>query len=658
MKKFFKKEKSFDKGEMSEDSSLKDAEVASTFDEMSIEDDKVSASYKSSLFSNNDSFSTTPSSKPSSRQRTDNKRKINASLGQIDESSEMSSFFFKEDDNNNKFGGFLSDDIGRPLRVINADLYNELNTSPPSRRISDNEMTETTDEFDVDKNLKILNENLNELVDQLKNDSINISKATVSIIELLEKFKFNNYKINENNMNLKILLKFFLQFHDYYLRFKVYLNSRKLIIRKFIEFLKKLGLDFDFDSNSTVPYLQNFAIPIQDNSASILKVEKILNKISNSSSTIISDQEGSFIAPILRGLTKTTSIISIMFGIPDPQPEHYEIINIMYQTFPEIHFFIIKDVIKPCNDTSNITEEKLLKFKPPFKLPTFNSPEISISISSENSLKSSGTLGCFLKPNIPSDLKDSNLLKYKGLKFALTCAHVLLSEMTNKKDSEELYYPLVQCPSKVLVNSYKNALIEQRDKYSNESVEFKSFNNEITQCNENYNLQLGQVIWGERILIHNKISDIAIIKLNENLNSKITNSFNSEEQDLPLHLNFKNSKIVKIIPKSKFQSHSKVFKIGTSTNYTTGSINGIKMIYWLEGHLQTSEFVVSSSNTFANSGDSGSLILNDLNDQFGLGAIGMLHSFDGESKQLGLFSTLEDIVGRLNDVTGVEWDLV
>lgn len=58
---------------------------------------------------------------------------------------------------------------------------------------------------------------------------------------------------------------------------------------------------------------------------------------------------------------------------------------------------------------------------------------------------------------------------------------------------------------------------------------------------------------------------------------------------------------------------------------------------------------------FAMGGDSGSLILNDLQDQAGLGVLGMLHSYDGERREIGLFTPMDELLKRLQDVTGVEW---
>lgn len=47
----------------------------------------------------------------------------------------------------------------------------------------------------------------------------------------------------------------------------------------------------------------------------------------------------------------------------------------------------------------------------------------------------------------------------------------------------------------------------------------------------------------------------------------------------------------------------KVFKIGASTGYTSGELNSTKLVYWADGKLQSSEFVVASPTPlFASAG--------------------------------------------------------
>lgn len=108
-----------------------------------------------------------------------------------------------------------------------------------------------------------------------------------------------------------------------------------------------------------------------------------------------------------------------------------------------------------------------------------------------------------------------------------------------------------------------------------------------------------------------------------------------------------------------------VFKYGSTTKYTRGNLNGIKLVYWLDGEMHSLEFIVNSSDmtsVFASGGDSGSWIMSKLQDinpnEQGLGVLGMLHSYDGEFKQFGLFTPMCEILSRLKEVTNIEWGIV
>lgn len=547
----------------------------------------------------------------------------------------------------------LIDNIGKPLHVIHSDKFNELqkihtsnsiSTSPSNSFLSRRRRSEVIGSEELETELFKLNENLIGILNQMSENN-NISKIAILICDLFDEFNFTvNSSIKlQTNLNLISIIRIFLQFYDNHLRFEVYKNSKNLLIKSFREFLKKLNFSMEFNTgNQPIPMINNFSINLDEINPSIkLKVESIISKLSDSNSFNISDQNGSFIAPIMRGFSKNTSIVSIMFGFPDPQPEFYDIINALSQSFNDIHFFIVKDSIKLCNSTTTGNNKGEEMFKPPFRIPNFEKPEISISISSENGVKSSGTLGCYIKPKLVNN-------KYKDFKFGLTCGHVLLNEDQN--------YPNVMIPSKVLANSYKEALKAERDVYEANSYEYCSYDKEYNKVDK-LTKKFGQVIWGERTLINKKISDLAIIKIDKSF--KIENFLGNEMDKFNTSLKFKNLYIKKLIETKDFNKHNKIFKIGSKTNYTTGEINGIKLIYWLDGNLQTSEFVISSPEPmFANSGDSGSILLNNLSNEPGLGAIGMLHSYDGELKQFGLFTPIEDIFTRLYQVTGVEWEFV
>ncbi|CDR36596.1 CYFA0S01e02850g1_1 [Cyberlindnera fabianii] len=586
---------------------------------------------RSSLFSTRrtlDTFSTTPTSHASTS-RSSNSRKSKGRYSSIDS-------------------------IGKPLRVMPADKYNELSLSRTSTSASQSqsqslfgqstihEQPETADYDQVECALEVLTESLLELVDQVQQNLMNVSRASIRFVELLDgsiRFKVANnmsWKIQESSP-VRNIVKVCLQFHDTYLRGDVYTESRSLIKRSLAELLDKLRFTPVCDGFDTVPFFRNFAIndaeqyPAQNTLSTI--IDRIVQSASSSS---LADQDGSFLAPILRGLSRQTAVLSVMFGFPEPQQEHYEIINALSQTFSDVHFFVSKNQITQAGT----------KFTPPFRVPTRDSPEISMSISSTDAIKTSGTLGGYITPRLSANVGRS-LQKYKGQKFAMTCAHVLLSE-----DED---YPEVQIPSSVLLNAYKSALSDEADNYPPESPEHEAYTSELAKCDK-FAISLGSVIWGERVVLDHSLSDVAIVKLRSGINPR--NSLGDDADQFSPMFKFKNQ-IKRVVTKNEFNSYTKVFKVGASTKYTTGNLNGLKMVYWLRGTLQTSEFVVGSGEPmFCSSGDSGALILSDLEKERGLGCVGLLHSYDGEGKQFGLFTPMENVMTRLKEVTGVEWMFV
>lgn len=416
----------------------------------------------------------------------------------------------------------------------------------------------------------------------------------------------------------------------------------------------------DRDQNpQTLPYMTNFCIDADCNLPKRDSIGKIIEEFSTQDSSLIADQEGAFIAPILRGLSRRSAILTVMFGVPEPHQKHYEIINALYSLFPDVHFFCVKDYIKPCADVADVPampmEFELPKtslgtsFIPPYRLATnVFEPPISMSLSADHSLKSTGTLGGYLFPQIE---KNHKLSQFAGASFAITCSHVVLSETHD--------YPHVSTPSKVLQTAYRNTLLEENHRYPQESQESKAFLEEVARVEAHMKWQdenkFGQVVWGERSIINHKLSDFAIIKVDQKY--KCENSLGAGLTTVPdPTLRFRNMYVKEKILKCK--PGLQVFKIGASTNYTSGQINAAKLVYWADGALQSSEFVVSSPlPLFASAGDSGSWILTKLENQPGLGCVGMLHSYDGEQKQFGLFTPIGDILQRLHAVTGVLWDI-
>ncbi|QLL31495.1 hypothetical protein HG536_0B03580 [Torulaspora globosa] len=588
------------------------------------------------------------------------------------------------------------DDVGKPLRVVNSEKFNYLNPvfeeegpnegsvpagenthatqglqpSQARQRRADS-LSRNTRSLELVKNeLNILEDNLVGLMDDIHQNVTSISKAVIQAIEYFKQFLPTvNVKLSfnltfERSSSLRAITKIFLHFMDNLLMSEAFGNSRSILMRRYIYFLEKLNISTpaDFASESQLaPCLNNFCIdstctlPNRDN------ISRIIEEISKSDPSLVADQDGAFMAPVLRGLTRKSAILTVMFGVPNPQQEHQEIVKALYSVMPDVHFYCVKDYIQPCAEVLNTVAKPMsastplaappstFQFSPPYRLaPDALKPPISMSLSSDQSSKTTGTLGGYLFPQIE---KGSKLSQFAGASFAITCSHVVLSESQD--------YPYVSIPSKVLQTTYRKTLSEESHRYPEDSVEHKAFQEEIRRVDENMKWQeqnkFGQVVWGERSIVNQKLSDFAIIKVGQQY--KCENCLGIGLTGVPdPTLRFQNMYVKEKI--LKLRPGLQVFKIGAATNYTSGSVNAAKLVYWADGKLQSSEFVVSSPMPlFASAGDSGSWILTKLENRLGLGVVGMLHSYDGEQRQFGLFTPIGDILERLHTVTGVLWDI-
>ena len=199
----------------------------------------------------------------------------------------------------------------------------------------------------------------------------------------------------------------------------------------------------------------------------------------------------------------------------------------------------------------------------------------------------------------------------------------------------------------------------------------------------------GQVVWGERKVVDGSISDIAIIKCNDNLKCRNYLGDDISFSEFDPALMFGNLYVKRIV--KKLVPGMNVFKYGSTSKYTRGKLNGPRLVYWADGKIQSSEFAVQSdsSSLFASGGDSGAWILQKSEDHFlpdddsnatpsrtadvsdqasiitsnsiagpNLGVVGMLHSYDGERKEFGLFTSIESILDRLHQVTNIKWGVV
>lgn len=365
------------------------------------------------------------------------------------------------------------------------------------------------------------------------------------------------------------------------------------------------------------------------------------------------------------------------------------------------------------------------KFKLPFRTPVDPmSPPMSLSISVETSARVSGTMGGFIYPIIDTK-KQPHLKSYANSKFAISCGHVCLDK---RDDSAE--YPHISSPLSVLIGLYKQALLAQHQKLEETNQSMLqlqiAYGSVLSQLDEQFPMKtvkvydsktkqervesrnfpkhrFGQIIWGERTLIQAKntkngqdltdkrLSDLAIIKVNKVL--KCDQNFLGDDiafNEYDPSLMFDNLYVRKVISLNRHTkevslesigevdsvaSHGNegplnglpVFKYGSTTKFTRGNLNGIKLVYWMDGAIHSSEFVVNShenATSFAAGGDSGSWILTKLEDaegsqdSKGLGVVGMLHSYDGEYRQFGLFTPMTEILTRLEDVTKIRWGVV
>ncbi|KAK6203047.1 peptidase S64 [Scheffersomyces amazonensis] len=660
---------------------------------------------------------------------------------------------YKSNNSNNNNGGNKKDSsfsFGQALQIL--DIPEE-----------STESSKTPYELITEK-LRHLSEDLGSIMNQYNNSLFNLTTAVINSIDCFKKFIMFIDKINDsnnlgwkfttyNNTYLRKILKIYLNFYDNLLVEDVYIKLKLLLVKNFNDFAQTLNSSNNHQTPQTIIKPQNY--PIGINTGSSLPNEdvllRIIDKISKTSISI-KEQNGSFIAPITRGISKDLNILCLYFGYPEPTDYHHKLTRSLHELYDDIHILVMKNRIELAsgkveiqsqsqrmNAYERLQQQPLIhhplvqKFKLPFRIPTdISKPPISLSLSIENSSRTSGTVGGYIYPIIDIK-KQKHLQSYANSKFAISCGHVCLDN-TNSTAAE---YPHVSAPSSVLISLYKQALLEQYHKIDNTDdfiVESKvAYGAVLNQLEEMFPLKrvkvidpktkleryetrnlpknrFGQIIWGERTLIglnkddkekdskltssnEKRLSDIAIIKVNKNLvcdQNYLGDDISFNEFDPALM--FDNLYVREVIdlrrysPKgldmiidevdSDISSNSSnstnysglpVFKYGSTTKFTKGNLNGVKLVYWLDGAIHSSEFIVNAIETnsaFASGGDSGSWILTKLEDvetskySKGLGVVGMLHSYDGEFKQFGLFTPMCEILERLEQVTDIKWGVV
>ncbi|KAI5962608.1 SSY5 [Candida pseudojiufengensis] len=596
--------------------------------------------------------------------------------------------------------------------------------------------------------LRKLSQNLEYIMSQYTNLTTNLSTTVVNSIECFKSFNAITSKntqldiTSSTNLNLRKIIKIYLNFYDILLKDDVYIKLRLILVKHFNDFANKFNNNKRQELENLVLKPQNFAIGSGDtkNFPNVDVLRRIMDKMSQTNISI-NEQNGSFIAPIMRGVSHNLSVLCLYFGYPDPQDIHYKLTQTIHDLYEDIHVLVMKNRIELASSVSSqphisnfpksassktpsysSSHQTIQKFKLPFRIPTDPyEPPMSISISTENSSKVSGTMGGYIYPKINLK-KQPHLKSYANSKFAISCGHVCL-DSTNPTN-----YPNIAAPSPSLISLYKEALLTQfqrSNQNSEGSVAYKAILTQMEQMfplkkvkistqngEEHYELKnlpklrFGQIIWGERTLINlspkpneisgiieKKLSDLAIIKVNKAMkcNSNYLGDdvqFNEYDPSLimenlyvrkVLNLNrFEPKPIDENIqevdsqisagsdPSNDTSYHGlSVFKYGSTTRYTRGNLNGIKLVYWLDGSMHSSEFIVNSiefNSSFASGGDSGSWILTKLQDidsnSQGLGVLGMLHSYDGDYKQFGLFTPMCEILARLEEVTNIKWGVV
>jgi hypothetical protein len=669
-----------------------------------------------------------------------------------------------------------SDDI--PLSLTeksNQSSSNENNLNMSKLSNNENDLLLQLQDF-IKGQLRILANSISNIMIQISQSVLNLTKASIKITEsmdhiykVIKSTKYLNLLIpnqltTSNSVGLKKLVKNILHLLDNLLIGTVYNKSKALIVKNLHDLfvLIKVIPNNTLELTNFVTEMSPEIFPIGSSNQEIANIEKVdylmKSLLSKDKGNLFSDQDGSFVAPVLRGFySPSLSVITFIFGFPEISREHQDIIKFFSAQSSDTHFTVQKNKIK-YSSFNNSNEG--IKLKSPFRTIDKNQEyiPISMSLSTDNSIMTSGTLGGYIYPKVPINCINPKLLKYRGQIFGLTCAHVVLNN--NDKNDDNLH-PNVSIPSPVLINLYKNALLNEMMNHSKTSVEYQVYNEAVKMIDFEYPMKkiiingketnrnlpsdnLGNIIWGERLINENRLSDLAIIKVSENLKKKFINYLGEDLQlsqyDPSLILSNLNVKrIVSLQPRKNGllnTANLNVFKIGSTTGYTRGKLNGIKMIYWSDGSLRSSEFIISNGDGkmegFANGGDSGAWILSKLsdvnnikssfkeeefedeesnnieeddnnknsltafiesfiprvnnnnnnnnnindtkknnkkkknlknkdktiNEESGLGVLGMLHSYDGEYKQFGLFTPIEDILDRLETVTGVEWGIV
>ncbi|KAK7202477.1 peptidase family S64-domain-containing protein [Myxozyma melibiosi] len=455
---------------------------------------------------------------------------------------------------------------------------------------------------------------------------------------------------------LASILKVVLHFADNLLVGLPYASARSLLLRATAELGIVLRLMPSYSPALAPPQPHNFAISAEfekPETPAKLALDKLAQLMAVlPQHQVFSEHDGAFVAPIARGFSESFSIVSVLFGVPSPTTSDHDSVSALWDVADDIHFFCQRNRILVAAG-----KVSMAGFRAPFRNSAAEVPPMSMSIATEDAETLSGTLGGYVYPKV--DPNDPALAAYSQSAFAMTCAHVCLTEAKIRR-------PPVSVPSPVLVNMYRDTLLKEYARYAPHSDERRAFKRAVNALDAQYPRQngrsvppkFGDVLWGERTLANGMISDVAIVRCRPGLKPED----NELGDDVPFaefdpSLMFTNLSVRRVV--KRLVPGLEVFKYGSTSKFTTGKLNGPRLIYWADGALQSSEFVVAAapSGMFATGGDSGAWILRK-DGISGLGVVGMLHAYDGEHREFGLFTPMTRILDRLRDVTGIEWGVV
>ena len=156
---------------------------------------------------------------------------------------------------------------------------------------------------------------------------------------------YNSY----NNDDVRKLLKTYLHFYDNLLREDAYVRLRLLLCKTFNDFnltLKSSTKRMLKPAMSGMLKPCNYAIGVNDGKS--LKNEEslrnIMAKIANHGFSL-NEQNGSFIAPIARGISKDMNVLCLYFGYRSIGEHHSRIAASIQEFYDDIHVIVAKNKI-------------------------------------------------------------------------------------------------------------------------------------------------------------------------------------------------------------------------------------------------------------------------------------------------------------------------